>query len=265
MSIVKIDGLDTYYEIHGEGETVVLLHNGFSCGMMWEAIHPMLVAAGFQVLVYDRRGFGRSDGGADFAGYYVDENFRERSVSAMAELMSLLGIDRFHIVGQCEGGVVGVDYAARFPGQVQTLATASTLCHSIISMQAFNRQKLPATFDDLAPSLQKKYIRWHGVDQGRVFYDICAKGGGCYGRTGFFDLRPAISQVACPILVMYPDRGYFFDVSQGVDFYRHSTRGELLVFPKCGHNIFEHYPQMYAQQAVAFIRRQRSHSGAFKE
>ncbi len=42
MSIVKIDGLDTYYEIHGEGETIVLLHNGFSCGMMWEEIHPML-------------------------------------------------------------------------------------------------------------------------------------------------------------------------------------------------------------------------------
>jgi hypothetical protein len=48
------------------------------------------------------------------------------------------------------------------------------------------------------------------------------------------------------MLVMYPDRGYFFDVEQGVDFYSHSTQGELLVFPKCGHNIFEHYPQMYA-------------------
>ena len=107
MPIVKIDGLDTYYEIHGEGETLVLLHNGFSCGMMWEEIHPMLVAAGFQVLLYDRRGFGRSEGGADFAGYYVDENFRDHSVSAMAELLALLGIDRFHIVGQCEGGVLG--------------------------------------------------------------------------------------------------------------------------------------------------------------
>lgn len=28
MTIVKIDGLDTYYEIYGEGETLVLLHNG---------------------------------------------------------------------------------------------------------------------------------------------------------------------------------------------------------------------------------------------
>ena len=257
MPIVKIDDLDMYYEIHGEGETIVLLHNGFSCGMMWEGIHPMLVAAGFRVLLYDRCGFGRSDGGADFAGYYVDEGFREQSVSAMAELLALLGFDRFHIVGQCEGGVVGVDYAVRFPSQVRTLVTASTLCHSVISMQAFNRQKLPATFDDLDPALQKKYIRWHGADRGRAFYDICAQGGGCYGQTGFFDLRPAISKLTCPVLVMYPDRGYFFEVEQGVEFYRHSIKGELLVFPKCGHNIFEHYPKMYARQVVDFIRRQR--------
>ena len=255
MSIVKIDGLDLYYEIHGEGETIVLLHNGFSCGMMWDRIHPMLVAAGFQVLLYDRRGFGRSDGGAGFADHYVNAEFREHSVSAMAELLALLGINRFHIVGQCEGGVVGVDYAVSYPDQVKTLVTASTLCHSAISMQAFNRQKLPATFGDLDADLQQKYIRWHGSERGKIFYDICAKGGGCYGHSGFFDLRPAISQVTCSILIMYPDRGYFFDVEQGVDFYHHSTKGELLVFPKCGHNIFEHYPQMYARQVVDFIGR----------
>ena len=255
MSIVKIDGLDTYYEIHGEGETIVLLHNGFSCGMMWDGIYPMLAGADFQVLLFDRRGFGRSDGGANFASDYVDAQFREKSVSAMAELLALLEIDRFHIVGQCEGGVVGIDYAIRFPDQVRTLVTASTLCHSIISMQAFNRQKLPARFQDLGPDLQRKYIRWHGAGRGKIFYEICAKGGGCYGRSGFFDLRPAISQVTCPMLVMYPDRGYFFDVEQGLDFYRQANQGELLVFPKCGHNIFEHHPQMYARQVVDFIRR----------
>ncbi len=261
MTVVKIDGLDTYYEIHGEGETIVLLHNGFSCSMMWDEIYPTLVASGFRVLLYDRRGFGRSDGGADFARYYVNDAFREQSVSAMAELMTLLGIDRFHIVGQCEGGVVGVDYAVRHPVHVKTLVTASTLCHSTISMENFNRQKLPATFEALGPDLQRKYIRWHGADGGKRFYDICAKGGGCYGRTGFFDLRPAIAQVTCPSLVMYPDRGYFFDVEQGVDFYRQLTKGELLIFPKCGHNLFEHYPQMYARQVVDFIRRYHPPSG----
>ena len=255
MPVLKIDGLDTYYEIHGEGETLVLLHNGFSCGLMWEDIVPILVAAGFRVLLYDRRGFGRSDGGADFARFYADENFREQSMTAMKELLLRLGIERVHIVGQCEGGVVGADYAARFPDRVMTLVTASTMCHSTIPMQDFNREKLPATFEDLPPALQKKYDYWHGAERGKVFYDICAQGGGCYGQTGFFDLRPTLSQVTCPTLVMYADRGYFFDVEQGVAFYRQLSNSELLVFPKCGHNIFEHYPQMYARQIGDFIRR----------
>ena len=254
MPTIKIDGLDTYYEIHGAGETIVLLHNGFSCGMMWEGIVPILVAEGFRVLLYDRRGFGRSDGGADFAGDYVDGNFRAKSVAAMAELMDRLEIDRFHIVGQCEGGVIGVDYAVDFPKQVLTLVSASTLCHSPIPMEAFNRRKLPATFDELGPDLQKKYIRWHGARRGAVFYELCVQGGGCYGK-GLFDLRTAISKLTVPTLVMYPDRGHFFDVEQGVAFYRHLKEGELLVFPKCGHNIFEHYPGLYARQVVEFIRR----------
>lgn len=256
MPIVKMDGLDLYYEIHGEGrETIVLLHNGFSCAMMWDDIGPILAAAGFRVLAYDRRGFGRSDGGAGFAGEYVDERFRERCVATLGQLLNRLGIDDVHIVGQCEGGVVGVDFAVRYPDQVKTLVAASTLCNSVIPVEAFNRQKLPAVFEDLAPELQEKYIRWHGADRGAVFYNICAGGGGCYGQSGCFDLRPAIAQVACPTLVMYPDRGYFFDVEQGVAFYRHLNRGELLVFPKCGHNIFEHYPRMYARQVKDFIRR----------
>lgn len=255
MPTLQIGGLDTYYELHGDGETIVLLHNGFSCGMMWTDIYPLLVDAGFGVLLYDRRGYGRSAAGADFAGYYTSADFRQQSVAAMAQLLALLDIDRFHIVGQCEGGVVGVDYAVRYPDQVQTLVAASTMCHSIITMEEFNRRKLPATFDDLSPDLQQKYMRWHGQDRGRQFYDICARGGGCYGQSGDFDLRPALAQVAAPTLVMYPDRGYFFDVDQGVAFYRCLMAGELLVMPKCGHNLFEHYPRLYVDQVAAFVRR----------
>lgn len=92
------------------------------------------------------------------------------------------------------------------------------------------------------------------IIQAAYFYNLCSRYGGCYGR-GVFDLRPAIEAVACPSLVMYADRGHFFEVEQGVAFYRHLKNGELAVFPKCGHNIFEHYPDAYARQVVAFIKR----------
>jgi pimeloyl-ACP methyl ester carboxylesterase len=254
MAHIRLNGLNIYYEIHGEGETIALLHNGFSCTKMWEGIYPRLVKAGFRILMYDRRGYGQSDEGQDFEAYYTGDGFRSDSVSTMALLLQTLGVDSFHIVGQCEGGVVGVDYAVRFPEQVKTLSTASTFCYSTVLLEDFNRQKFPASFELLPADVQDKYFYWHGLERAAHFYKLCSRYGGCYGR-GIFDLRPEIEAVTCPSLVMYADRGHFFEVEQGVAFYRHLNNGELAVFPKCGHNIFEHYPQAYAQQVIDFIER----------
>ncbi len=254
MPFIKLNNHNIYYETHGSGETIVLLHNGFSCTKMWEGIYPRLVKAGYRILMYDRRGYGQSDEGEDFEAYYTGDGFRADSVSTMALLVEALGVERFHIVGQCEGGVVGVDYSVCYPKQVKTLSTASTFCYSTILLEDFNQQKFPASFDLLPVDIQNKYVYWHGPERAAHFFNLCSRYGGCYG-TGIFDLRPVIGEVACPSLVMYADRGHFFEVEQGVAFYRHLKNGELAVFPKCGHNIFEHYPEEYVRQVVAFIGR----------
>jgi len=60
MPFETIQGMKIYYEVHGEGDTMVLLHHGFGCTKMWKDIYPSLVAAGYRVVMYDRRGYGRS-------------------------------------------------------------------------------------------------------------------------------------------------------------------------------------------------------------
>jgi len=259
MSNTKIDGLNLYYEIHGKanGDTIVLLHNGFSCTKMWEEIYPGLAKAGFRVVIFDRRGYGRSDPGENFEAFYTGEHFRETNVEAMAALVDHLGINRFHIVGQCEGGVVGADFAVRYPERVLTLTTASTLCFSTVTLEEFNRQKFPASYDKLPAHIQQKYVEWHGKERAEAFFALCSRWGGEYGR-GVFDLREVLAAIRCPTLVMYPDRGHFFEVEQGLAFFRQLSRGELAVFPKCGHNIHEHYPENYVRQVLSFTLRHPS-------
>lgn len=254
MPIQKIQGLDTYYEIHGEGETIVLLHNGFSCTKMWEDIYPILLEAGYRVVTYDRRGYGQSDGGPDFEEFYTGDDFRVLCVTAMAELLKTLDIDRFHIVGQCEGGVVGVDYFLQYPEQVKTLTTASTQCFSKMTMEELNSRKFPHNFQGLSPELKKKYVCWHGADRAEYFYFHATRYGGSYGRK-VFDLRGLLPSITCPTLVMYPDRGGLFEVEQGMAIYRGLPNGELAVFPRCGHNMHEHYTELYAMQVLKFIER----------
>jgi pimeloyl-ACP methyl ester carboxylesterase len=251
---VTKDGLKRYYEIHGEGETIVLLHHGFGCAKMWKDIYPALVAQGYRVVMYDRRGFGRSDKGEAFFEFYVSGAFREAGVKELEHLRDALNLDAFHAVGQCEGGVVAVDYAAVHPERVKSLATSSTQCFSPVSMPEFNHEKFPKSFQELDNDLREKLLDWHGEDHAGPFYEQFRHEGGSYG-TGFFDLRPVLPKVRCPALVLYPDRSILFEVEQGVHLYRHLTQGELEVIPRCGHNTYEQRPREYISALMAFLKR----------
>lgn len=52
--------IDLYYEDHGAGQPVVLIHGFPFSGRAWERQTPALLDAGFRVITYDRRGFGKS-------------------------------------------------------------------------------------------------------------------------------------------------------------------------------------------------------------
>ncbi|MGZ9935334.1 alpha/beta fold hydrolase [Streptomyces sp. NC-S4] len=62
--------VELYYEDHGTGAPVVLIHGWPLSGASWEKQTAALLAAGHRVVTYDRRGFGRSDQPAD--GYDYD-------------------------------------------------------------------------------------------------------------------------------------------------------------------------------------------------
>lgn len=256
MPIAEIRGKQLYYEIHGNGEPVVLLHHGFASGAMWKAVYPKLVDAGYQAVVIDRRGFGKSEPGPDFEQYYLSDGFRLDNVVDMAELVSHLGLDSFHVVGQCEGGVVGVDYAATYPHHVMSLVVASTLCYSVVTMTEFNALKFPRAFHELDPELRDKFIEWHGPDWAEPLYQYARTHGGEYGIAPF-DIRPRLPHVICPAMVLYPDRSGLFEVEQGVALYRGLAKGELAVIPRCGHNTYDRRPDDYVRHVLDFLDRVR--------
>jgi len=258
MSNATLGDRKVYYEIHGQGETIILLHHGFGCTLIWKEIYPALVEAGYRVVLYDRRGYGRSGGGKNFLEFYVSDRFRSESVQELAALKRELGIGPCHLVGQCEGGVVAVDYAAQHPEQIRSLITSSTQCFSTVPMTELNALKFTKTFADLHPEQKEKFIGWHGA-RAETLFDQFRLFGGAYGKD-FFDLRSTLRAVTCPALVLYPDRSFIFEVEQGVAFYRHLLFGELMVLPDCGHNTYEERPEEYVRALLDFFKRQRSPS-----
>jgi len=253
MPFETVNNLQVYYEVHGEGEAIILMHHGFGCTKIWKNIYPSFVAEGYGIVMFDRRGFGRSEGGDDFHDFYESDRYRSESVEELHVIKERLGIGECHLVGQCEGGVVGVDYSMKYPREVRTLTVASTQCYSEVPMTELNRTRLVNKFADLDLDLQAKLIDWHGAAAERN-YNQFAKYGGTYG-SNYFDLRPVLASVGCPTLVLFPDRSSIFEVEQSTAFYRYLPRGELAVFPKCGHNTYEQRPEDYTRTVLDFLRR----------
>ena len=56
----NVADINIYYEDHGEGQPVVLIHGYPLNGHSWERQHRVLLQAGYRVITYDRHGFGRS-------------------------------------------------------------------------------------------------------------------------------------------------------------------------------------------------------------
>jgi pimeloyl-ACP methyl ester carboxylesterase len=255
MPFKQINDFNIYYEIYGEGETIIFLHHGFGCTKIWNKIYPSFLEEGFRIVMYDRRGYGQSEGGDDFIEFYESDRYRPESVDELHSIKESLGIGPCHLVGQCEGGVVGIDYVIKYPEDVKTLTVASTQCYSDVPMTELNMIRLVNLFSQLEPDLQAKMIEWHG-EPAEIKYNQFAKQGGAYGIE-FFDLRPILSMVSCPTLILYPDRSSIFDVEQSVAFYRHLPKGELAVFPRCGHNTYEQRPEDYTHTVLDFMKRIR--------
>jgi non-heme chloroperoxidase len=89
--------IDLYYEDHGSGKPVVLIHGYPLSGASWEKQTAVLLAAGHRVIAYDRRGFGRSSQPA--TGYNYD-TFAED----LHQLLGRLELQDFALAGFSMGG-----------------------------------------------------------------------------------------------------------------------------------------------------------------
>ena len=115
---VNANGIDYYYEIHGEGEPLLVLHGGLGSIDMFGP-SPALLAAGRQVIAVDLHGHGRTPLG-------------ERPISLidmgddMAVLLEQLGYRQVDVMGYSLGGGVAFRLAVQHPEMVRRLVLVST-------------------------------------------------------------------------------------------------------------------------------------------
>jgi len=99
--------IDLYYEDHGSGQPVVLIHGYPLSGASWEKQVVALLTAGHRVITYDRRGFGKSS--QPTTGYNYD-TFAED----LSKLLQHLNLQDFVLVGFSMGGGEVARYIGKY-------------------------------------------------------------------------------------------------------------------------------------------------------
>ena len=119
MPKVKVNDINIYYEVYGEGFPLVMIM-GLGADLTWwdpEIINSF--SKKFKVVVFDNRGAGRSD---KPPGEYSIKMFAEDTYG----LMKALGIDKAHVLGVSMGGMIAQELAISHPEVVEKLVLVVT-------------------------------------------------------------------------------------------------------------------------------------------
>jgi pimeloyl-ACP methyl ester carboxylesterase len=113
----EVNGINLYYETHGVGRPLILLHGGLGSGEMFGPVLPAL-SDRHQVIAVDLQGHGRT---ADI-DRPIDVRFMADDIAA---LIGHLRLDKPDVVGYSLGGGVALQTAIKYPDMVGRLVAAS--------------------------------------------------------------------------------------------------------------------------------------------
>jgi pimeloyl-ACP methyl ester carboxylesterase len=105
---VEVPGGSLFATSDGAGPPIVLIHAAIVDSRAWDAMVPGLVAAGFRVIRYDYRGFGRT----------TTEDVEYSNRADLIAVLDSFGIGRAALVGNSRGGMIAFDTAVEFPERV---------------------------------------------------------------------------------------------------------------------------------------------------
>ena len=254
MPIVSANGIDICYEDAGAADDpVILLVNGFTSQLIsWTpGFVDQLVARGFRVITFDNRDVGfttKSEGEAP--AYTVGD----MAADGMA-LLTVLGIERAHVVGASMGGMIVQRMAIDHPDRV--LSVTSIMSTTGNPAVAAPRPEAMQALLTPPPTEREAYLE-HAAATWKIFaasyydedrfrdrfarsYDRCFHPAGAAFQMAAImserDRTEELGSVRCPALVIHGKADPLVDVSGGEATAAAIPGAELVLFDDMGHDL----------------------------
>ena len=220
---VTANSVQTYYEVHGEGDPLLLMHGGF-CTIETFARQTPEFAKSYRVYLPERRGHGRTpDAG-------------EMSYEAMAQdtvgFMEGLGIESAHLAGYSDGGNTALLMALRRPELIRKLVVIGANFHYDGMAPVALQSMAKATPDNFYPWLVNAY-KEHSPDGPEHFPVVFAKLMRMWREDPALTVED-LARIQAPTLVLVGDRDWVA-MDHTVQLYESIPNAQLCVIPGATH------------------------------
>ncbi|MGB5981176.1 MAG: alpha/beta hydrolase [Nonlabens sp.] len=215
----KKENVSIYFEDHGHGQPIVLVHGWPLSGAMWEYQVPDLVDAGFRVIKYDRRGFGNSS--RPYSGYNYSKMAED-----LHDLIKKLDLKDVILAGFSMGGGELAQYVDTFgTSNLSKLIFISSIAPFMMKTEDNPDGAPESVFEDMKKNVSEDragFLKGFGegfvnyedlkdrVSQGQLDYnfhiavDASPKGSlDCIDAFGKTDLRKAMKKIDIPTLFIH--------------------------------------------------------------
>lgn len=237
----EINGIQLYYEVHGSGDPLILIHGGLGNAGYWERQIPVF-AQHYQVIALDSRGHGRST--------FTEEPINYALMTAdVIALMDYLKLDKADIVGWSDGGIIGLDMAINYPERV----------HRIVAYGAnYNPSGVRADIGESATF--NAYIEQAATDYQTLSpapdqWDAFLNNIGTMWATEPNYTAAQLGAITTPILILDGKEEEAIDTNHTKEMADLIPGAELLLIPETGHFAMWEKPEEFNHIVLDFLGR----------
>jgi pimeloyl-ACP methyl ester carboxylesterase len=252
---VNLPGVKLWYtDSGGSGTPIVLLHSNTGNSDIWAPQIAAFAKAGYRVIAFDRRGWGRST--PDPAGP------QPGSIAGDLDgLVNDLKLGKFHLLGVAGGGFAALDYAAWRPEHVRSLVIGGStgdikdkeIADFIARIEIPEIRKQPAAYLEVAPSYRganpEGLARWNEINA------HSRQPGAPAQPTHTPNTYEKIATITAPTLIIAADADLLAPPAMMRLWAPHMKRYEWAVMQDAGHAMAWEQPEVFNKLVLDFLAR----------
>ncbi len=265
MPTALINGVNLYYEVHGEGFPLIWSHEFAGDCRSWKP-QIKFFARRYRVIVYNARGYPPSDVPSD-----LDSYSQEKAVEDLIGLLQHLDIGQAHIGGLSMGGNVALNFGLTYPQMARSLIVAGTGTGSTDPELFRNRldefarcletEGMAGLADYTRGPQRVQLLRKHpkGWQEFADYFSEHSSVGSALTFRGIQGRRPPIfalgkklGSLDVPTLIMVGDEDDPC-IEPSIFMKRCISRSGLVIFPQAGHTINLEDPDLFNRTVLEFL------------